>query len=341
MPKVPAAVLLLTFTACLPQQAEQTRDSAQKLQELKSVLEQRDARFAEWSKAPPESREACELSAGDCKMQVSERREAFINAHGVAQCRNPDLDIEARCVADELLKRGAVGSAAEYFAADVWCLNQLLACLEARGERAKRDAESANIVARRKAIEESVQGKAQRARVGVVPEKIKYVRATLPPDAEGECNQLKPDEASQAAAERTRAEFEEELHKPDGKYDAARAAKLLDEATAKEAAVQLPELECLLGRLPRFGETPETRKWLDRNFELLEQRQRLVDQLGPPAAEQCQEDATTAHQAEIIRTYTAYVREPVLFFRMQLHRTFFAFHETQLRCLKDWAKDAQ
>ncbi|MGC4065537.1 MAG: hypothetical protein QM784_13005 [Polyangiaceae bacterium] len=341
MRRLPVAILLLTFVGCLPQQAEQTRDSAQKLQELKTVLEQRDALFAKWSKAPQQSRESCELTAGDCKLQVSERREAFINAHGVAVCRNPDLDVEARCVADELLKRGTVGSAAEYFAADVWCWNQLLACLDASGARAKRDAEDANVAARRKSIEESAKGKVQRARVGLVPEKIKYVRATLPPDSESECGDIKPDEASRTAAERKRAEFEEELHKPEGKYDATRAAKLHDEATAKEGAVRLPELDCLLSRLPRFGETPETRKWLDRNFEVLEQRQQLVDQLGTPAAEQCQEEATKAHQAEIIRTYTAYVREPVLFFRMQLHRTFHTFHEAQLRCLKEWANDAQ
>jgi hypothetical protein len=323
--------------ACVPQQAEPVRDNAQKLQELKTVLQQRDAHLADWSKAPEAAREACELLAGDCKMQVGEQRESFINAHSVPQCRNPNLDVEARCVADELLKRGSVGSAIEYYAADVWCWNQLLACLEDRGQRAKRDAETANVAARRKAVEESAKGRAQRARAGVVPEKIKYLRATLPPDAESECSDLKPDETSQAAATRKREELDQELQKPDGKFEATRAAKLYEEITTKEAAVHLPELDCLLSRLPRFGETPETRKWLDRNFQILEQRQRLVDDLGTPAADHCREEATTSHQAEIIRTYTAYVREPVLFFRMQLHRTFHAFHESQIRCLKEWA----
>jgi hypothetical protein len=322
------------LSACVEAQTKTAAPSAATVESLKNKLTQRDEHLEQFKKASPEEQEACELRAGDCRLLVSEKRDKFLQNQSTVTCRQPDPDLEARCVTNELLTHGDLSLATDYYEAELWCLDKLLECLSARKEKAKDDAVVARAASRRTEVEQSDTGTAALARVSLADAKIKYVRATLPPDAEEACAEVKTKESCLETARKGETAYVEEFDKPEQTYQRARAAKRLDELTKAQAECYQPELDCLLSRLPRYGETAETRKLLEQNFKLLEQRQRLIVKLGEGAGQICIEQGTTANQPEIVRSYVAYVREPVLFFRMQLHRAFRTLHQAQIDCLK-------
>ena len=301
---------------------------------LKSLLLHRDSSAAKWLAAAKEHREACETKAGDCRLLVNEKRDEFIKKQGIVTCRQPDTDREARCIADTLLNHGDVEGAVDFYGADLWCFDQLQSCIEAEETQAQSDAASAKAASRKKAIEQGESGIRQRARISLAAEKVNYLRSTLPPDADGECAAARDKADCISTAQNRLASLSAEYDKSDERYKNADAQAQYDEITLAEAKCYEPELTCLDGRLVKYGETPETRRVLDQNYAALERRQQLIEKLGMPASVSCLEQPTVLHQAEIVRSYQAYVREPVLYFRMQLHKVFLALHQAQVDCLK-------
>jgi hypothetical protein len=328
------SLLVSRLAACVPIAPEPESRSSASVAELKSTMAQCDELLARFKKATPEQQQACEVTAGDCQMLVNEKRNRFIQEQGRDDCRQPDADTEARCNVDKLLTYGDVTLATEYFKANLWCLEQLAQCIATREEQAESDSTAALATSRRNDIERSDTAVAELARVSLAEEKIKYIRATLPPDAETECSEAKPQSSCLEAAHEKESTYTKEFDKTEQEYQRPRAAKLYEEMTAAEATCYKPELDCLLSRLSKYGETAETRLVLENNFKVLEQRQRLVVKLGPESAQACLDKSTNAHQADIIQSYLAYVREPVLFFRRQLHRAFLTLHQAQVDCLK-------
>jgi hypothetical protein len=299
-----------------------------------ATVAQRDKIRAQWEAAKPEERQYCETKAGDCRMQVTDQRDELISSHASPQCRaQMDSDHEAICIADELAKQGAPEPATKYYKSDVWCLEKLTSCLAKHQEELAETDRVARLTQRRNGIATSTQGVAWRSRVAAASEKIKYIRATLPPNADGECQQGTENVDCDVAIKKHNAEFENELAKVDAEFDEKKAAKLYEQLTKVEATCYEPELKCLAKTVSRYGETTESRRWLQRNFDLLDKRQRLIEKAGDNASTPCLETAVASHQADIIQSYRAYVREPVLFFRTQLHRSFFAMHKSQIDCL--------
>lgn len=295
---------------------------------------QRDKTRAQWEAAKPEERQYCETKAGDCKLQVTDERDELIASHSVPQCREQmDSDHEATCIADELVKRGTPEPATKYYKSDVWCLEKLARCLAKHQAELAEESRVARLTHRRNEIVTSPQGVAWHSRVAAASEKIKYIRATLPPDADGECQQENENVDCDVAMKQRNAELENELAKAEGEFDEKKATKLYEQLTKVEASCYEPELKCLAKTVSKYGETNESRRWLQRNFDLLDKRQRLIEKAGDNASTPCLESAVASHQADIIQSYRAYVREPVLFFRTQLHRSFFALHKSQIDCL--------
>jgi hypothetical protein len=304
------------------------------VKQFNETVAQRDKIRAQWEAAKPEDRQFCETRAGECKIEVTDQRDELISSHAIPQCRTkPDSDQEATCIADELAKQGATEPATKYYAADLWCLDKLTSCLAKHQVELAEQARVARLTQRRNSLEVTPQAVAWRSRVAAASEKIKYIRATLPPDADGECSQVTANPECEVSIKQRNSEFEGELAKAEGEFDEKKAAKLYEQLTKVEASCYEPELICLAKSVGKYGETNESRRWLQRNFDLLDKRQRLIEKAGDDASTPCLEKEVAAHQAEIIQSYRAYVREPVLFFRTQLHRSFFALHKSQIDCL--------
>jgi hypothetical protein len=289
---------------------------------------------SKWKGATAEDRQFCEARAGDCRMQVSDKRDEMLSAHRVPVCRErPNTDSEASCVIETLVKAGNTEPATEYLKSDIWCLEKLTQCLAKHQKDVAEDARLALIRQRRNAIESSAQGIAWRSRVTSASEKIKYIRATLPPDADSVCQQASENTACEGSIKGATEELDAELAKPEGQFDSKQANRVYENLTKTEASCYEPELKCLTKSLVKYGETAETRRWLQKNFDLLDKRQRLIEKKGDNESTPCLESGQASHQADIIQSYKAYVREPVLYFRTQLHRSFFAMHKSQIDCL--------
>jgi hypothetical protein len=329
------SLLACTFlAACSSAQAVVPVHNPEAAKQFNDAVAQRGKLRALWDGAKAEDQQFCETKAGDCRQQVSDQRDELISSHQVPPCRaQPDSDHEANCIADELAKQGTFEPATKFYKADLWCFEKLTQCLAKHQEEVVENARLARITERRDNLTLSAQGVAWRSRVTAASEKIKYIRATLPPDADSECQQFSENAECDVSIKQRDAELEGELSKSDRDYDQKKAAKAYEQLTKVQASCYEPELKCLSKSVAKYGETNESRRWLQRNFDLLDKRQRLIEKAGDNAATPCLETGVANHQAEIVQSYRAYVREPVLFFRTQLHRSFFAMHKSQIDCL--------
>jgi len=300
----------------------------------------RDELQAKLTGATSEDRQFCETKAGDCRTQVIDKRDEMLSSHRVPLCREqPNTESEARCVIETLTKQGTPEPATEYVKADIWCLEKITKCIAQHQQDVAADSRLAVIRQRRNAIESGAQGVVWRSRVASASEKIKYIRATLPPDADGECQQVSQNTDCEASIKQTSTELDGELAKPEGEFDQKKASKVYEHLTKVQASCYEPELKCLNKSLSKYGETTETRRWLQKNFDLLEKRQRLIEKTGDSESTPCIDSGVASHQADIIQSYKAYVHDPVLFFRTQLHRSFLAMHKAQIDCLSGAAGD--
>jgi hypothetical protein len=298
------------------------------------TLARRNQLRDEWSKVEAKDRGYCETQVGECEVQVSDTRADLALNYSNPVCKaKSNSDEEAICVAEGLLKLGDPTPALKYFKTDIWCLEKLQGCVVQHQKQVANDSRLAQIAQRRREVESSPQGMVWHARVAATSEKVKYIRATLPPDAEGECRQMGDNADCESTIEHLDAEFEGELSRPQAEYNIKKASKLYEQLTKTEASCYEPELKCLSKSVVKYGETNESRRWLERNFDLLERRQQLIEKAGEQAAEPCIESAVASHQADIVQSYRAYVREPVLYFRTRLHRSFLALHKSEIDCL--------
>jgi|GEM_PF-2591526 len=322
------------LAACASSRATTPVHDPEAAKQYGAAVATRDELQARWQSATAEDRQFCEIRAGDCRLQVNDKRDELLSAHRVATCRQQsNSEREAGCVMEALVGQGTPGPATEYVKADIWCLEKLTQCVAQHQKDVVENARLARIKQRREQIESTSQGIAWRSRAAAAAEKIKYIRATLPPDADGECQQASQDTDCDGTIKEAMSELESELARPDKEFDQKRATKIYENLTKVEASCYEPELKCLTKSLNKYGETAETRRWLQRNLDLLDKRQRLIEKQGDDAAAPCLESGQASHQAGIIQSYKAYVREPVLYFRAQLHRSFFAMHKSQIDCL--------
>ena len=304
------------------------------IKEFRDTVTRRDGLRDLWTKAAAGDRKFCEIKVGDCEVQVSDRRDDLIASHWTPVCRaKSNSDQEAACIGDELSKQGDPEPATKYYKADVWCLEQLNQCVAKHQVEVANKAQADLIAHRRRVLESSPQGMVWHARVAATSEKVKYIRTTLPPDADGECRQAAENSDCETTIQRFDSELGGELSKSDTDYDVKKAQKLYEQLTKTQASCYEPELKCLSKTVFKYGETNESRRWLQTNFDLLDKRQRLIEKAGDRAAGPCLESAVASHQSDIVQSYRAYVREPVLYFRTQLHRSFVALHKMEIDCL--------
>jgi hypothetical protein len=322
------------LAACAATTAAPPRD-ARAEKELAGLLERRDALEDQFEKSELEYRRQCELSDGECRMQLIDRRAELLGAHSTSQCKaEADSEREVRCAAKELAAFGELEVAADYYGFESWCFERLTACT-AGLERAAAEAASRERVERRlSVIGASDEGVALRASVEFAKEKIKYMRSTLLPGTEEVCRNESESERCLAEVEDQTRALRDELGKPDGEYDAEAGVSLYRAASNAAVSCHEPESTCLAGELTNLGVTRHNRRLLQKSLGALEERQSLLARAEAEAGKKCLAEAIEKHQPKIVQDYQLYARQRVAYFWAQLHKAFLALHQSQVRCLK-------
>ena len=303
--------------------------------EYQSRLKQRNDLSAEFKAAPPDFRKRCEIQAGDCRLDVKDGRDKILRKHQMLECKaTSDTDAEFACVAEKLEKRGETSETSEYYKLDAWCLERLVSCTAKLSDDARGDAKKALAASRREHITSSKRALAARSQVGFAEEKVAYLRAMLPPQADGVCPVSPEFEKCRTHAHELEADFDRELEKDEGSYSEKAAFAAYEASHNAEAACHEPAFKCLRAKLDGFGGTNETHTYMAQTLKALERRSRLVAERGDEESKGCLNRGLSQYQGRIIGDYQKFSHEPVLFFQAQLHRDFRALYDAQSGCLQ-------
>lgn len=302
--------------------------------ELAGLREANSSMKEKWSSTDDEIKNRCELSDGDCMMQVRDQRFELLGTRAFPECDAESGNEREACEEQSAVDAGKGKQIAGLYEFHNRCLTQMLQCtakLEAEAlekmKVARAETRMAQLLANGK--NESAHVEALAAKEGVA-----YLRSTLPPKEEGACTDMDEVKSCVTSAEAQAKDLTEELRKDDGDYNEDYAATIYQDAQLAEAKCYEPEFACLQERARRWGATPDTAVPLKKNLELIKQRERLGLRVAPETAAKCKAEGIAKNQQSIISAYTTYARQPVLFFRKKLHQAFYKLHEDQLACLR-------
>ncbi|MGC4094077.1 MAG: hypothetical protein QM756_40440 [Polyangiaceae bacterium] len=303
--------------------------------EMQANLKRRNDLQAEFKAAPADYRKKCELTAGDCRLDVKDGRDKILRKHPLVECRSAsDSDAEFACVAEKLTKEGQTQEPSDYYKLDSWCLERMVACTAKLSDDAAGDSKKALAQSRIEHVTSSRRALVARAQVGFAEEKIAYLRSMLPPQADGVCPQADDFAKCKSDAQATSSKFDREIAKDEGSYNENDALAAYEVSRSAEAACHEPAFKCLKAKLDTFGGTSETHAYMDQALKSLERRARLVAERGEDEAKSCLSRGLSKYQSRIIGDYQKFSHEPVLFFQAQLHRDFRALYDTQSTCLQ-------
>ena len=328
------ALFLVAAAGCTPglpeaeadpeARAELTRRAAE-VQRLQGDLDDADAKI----------REACEFEAGDCLMELRDKRRELLRGRTFLECEAHGYAADkARCEEEKLFERGEADAIEGYYDYQVWCLSGMTECIAEQIERAKRAAHGAMVEQRRAAFFGSEVATGLETEVRVAEEQLAYARTTLPPIADTACQDLPAVGTCQKRASDEIAELEEYLALPEADYDAVRSEALLRQAKGTEIECVRVEQRCVEKELEKHGATKATRALMQQNYDLVERRQRLREQIDPGKAEACIRDGQAEYAPYILENYAQYARQRIEYFRVQMHRAFARVHRAQIECLE-------
>ena len=322
----------ITLGGCASQEAPPPK--AEPPKELPKLLEQKTALTQQWGAVDETIRSRCEMSDGDCMMEVREQRHELLSIHTYPACDTEHGDKKEQCEENLAAKQGMGKEIASYYQFHNRCMTQMVACtarLEAQAEEKMRVARAETRYGQIKAIgaSESALVESLTAKEGVA-----YLRSTLPPQEEGACKEMPEVASCFAATKESDKAIKSELMKEDGEFDESQTASMYQDARNAEAQCYDPEFSCLIDHTRKYGGSPETQRTLKANIEIIKQRERLSLRVAPAAAEQCKAAAVAKHQQSVISAYLTYTKQPVLFFRRKLHGAFLKLHEDQVACLR-------
>lgn len=332
-----AGLAVLFLLGCAEGTPVATSSGAGEHRKLEQAKNEHAALVKQLSEAPADHVASCKLTAGDCTLQVAEERSRLVSALRLDPCESaPDSEAKSTCIVAQLAPANREHELTDYLSLESWCLGKLTACVASKADEDRVAALDARYAGRKRELENAPGSVKARGAVALTRARVEYLRATLPPNTTGVC---KPDANVESCLAPIKSEQAALLAsmKTDG-YDAKAALETYASTQQAEAACGKPELDCLSGILSSYGVYPESRKWVDRNLDLLSQRQDLLGQVSDDAKTRCVASAQKEMQSEIVSSYVAYVRQPVLFFRMQLDKSFMKLHESEVGCLQARAK---
>jgi hypothetical protein len=302
--------------------------------ELDQAIVENDRLYAEVAQMAAEDYERCEMLAGDCRMEVSEQRDALLEGQVIFRCRGKDHRITMRCMRDELVERGKVEELAAYYSFDNFCVKKLLDCKVELDKDARVRAKQAEYERRKRELESSESGIAARATASATAEHAAYARLTCLPAVQAKCKDLPGVEECLDQVPAKVQLVEDELAK-DEDYSPERALELYRAAKSAEAACAAIEFSCY-GKAsgPEHGETEATKRVMQQNYTLITRREKLAAMAPADAVDHCVNVSVKGHRENIVGAYVTYIQQPVMFFRNQMLKAFVAMHEAQVSCLE-------
>jgi len=329
---------LLVLLACSANAARPATDPND-LRMVEKELAKRDGLLKQLEATSDEVKQKCDMLAGDCLMFVRDQRDELTTGRFFIECQTAkNTEEREECLLKNLAQHGKAKEAIGFYAYHSSCLNKMLKCTAKLAKQRAGEIQEAMFNHRKLNFEGSPELAQLQTEVEIVAEKVKYVRSTLPPAADGICKDLPAiDECWKQVEEHTQ-KFEAELVKPESEYDEAAAQRLFEQRNRTEVSCAQPELDCITGKLGDYGADRKSRKLLDGNFDLVARRYRLAAKTTPRAAEECLAAGVARHQGLIIAHFRNYVKQTIPFFRIQLQRTFLTMHRFQVQCLERHAK---
>jgi len=308
--------------------------------ELAGLTKERKSMGDAWAAKDAGIRDRCELSDGDCMIQVRDQRFELLSAESFPECDAKSGAERELCEENSAVERGMGKEIVGLYEFHNKCMTQMLECtakLEAEAVEKMKLARAETRLATIQAI-----GKSESAHVEAVAAKegVAYLRSTMHPAEAESCTKLDAVTQCLTSNKSKHAELTEELRKEDGDYSETFAASVYQDVNLADAKCYTPEFQCLQERAKRHGGSPDTDKALKKNLEVLKQRERLSMRLDKDSADSCKTKEVAKHQQNIITAYTTYARQPVLFFLKKLHQAFYEMHEDQVACLRGLSGNA-
>lgn len=298
-----------------------------------SARGQRETLLKKLRGTPPEQANRCEVSDGDCLIEVGEKRESMFAPKPQCEGRADQYERE-ECQANLLLKEGKLAEVTEYYQFENWCLAKVVECGDRGVQAANDQAVTARLDERRQALLSSMDVGQLSLEIGFARERVNYLRATLPKDRDSSCADLTEVKSCRERAQAATVELEAELAKADGAYDAKRAASLFRSEMTTQAGCFEPEYQCLSQTLEGAGENAESKKHLKRSLGLLKERQSLMAHVPEAAARECLDAANADFGKKVESSYARYAKKPSTLLRVFLHQSYVKLHTAQVKCLK-------
>jgi hypothetical protein len=308
--------------------------------ELANLAKAKKSMQDEWAQKDEGIKNRCELSDGDCMMEVRDQRFELLSVHTFPQCDAKSGADREVCEENSAVDQGMGKEIAGLYSFHNKCMTQMLDCTVKLEAEAVEKMKVARAETRKAAIQAIGKSESALVEAIVAKEGVAYLRSTLPPSEEGVCTKLDAVTQCLASAGSKEQELTEELRKEDGDYDQTYAAGVYQDVYLAQSKCYAPEFQCLQDKTKRWGGSPETEKSLKRNLEMLKQRERLSLRLAEDTASNCKTSEVAKHQQSIISAYTTYARQPVLFFLKKLHQAFYELHEDQVACLRNLSGSA-
>ncbi len=333
------AALLLVLSSCAPKPVAQvvTPEEHARLEKLCSSADEVRSRLA---KADLDTRKTCELREGDCMLDLQDERDALVQGRSFQECESAsERDAQASCEERAILEQGEGEALSRYYDYYMKCFGGVASCI-AKVEDQREAAELAELIEnRRKLFLSSELARELELKQKVAKAQMQYARTTLPPAGDAVCQDLpEVKKCEQRGVEAMKA-LDEYLTLPPKNYDDQEAEQHLEQAKQAEIECVTIEQDCVIEELGKYGATTRTRDLLRQNFELLETRQKLQSETESAVSDQCLQQGQAEHAAYIIANYGQYSRQPVEYFRVQMHRAFAKVHQAQISCIRAQLSD--
>jgi hypothetical protein len=221
------------------------------------------------------------------------------------------------------------------------CFGGVAACIAKVEDKQAAAALASLIEKRRKVFFSSGLTRELELKLMTVEAQMQYARTTLPPAGDSACKDLPEAKKCQQRGIDAMTALEEYLTLPPKRYDEKEAQERLEKAKQTEIECVTIEQDCVIEALGKFGATARTRELLRQNFELLATRQKLQGETDSVASDQCLRQGQEEHAAYIVANYGQYARQPVEYFRIQMHRAFKKVHQAQIRCMRAQSSEGE
>lgn len=328
-PKWVGLCALMSLGAC----GRSPDEDQKQLDAYEAARQERQTLLKQLRSATAEQANRCEVSDGDCMILVGERREALFAPTADCEGRADEYERE-ECQGNLLAKEGKLAEVTDYYQYENWCLAKVVECADRDLQATNDQALTARQEQRRQQLVNDTDVSRLSLEIAFARERVGYLRATLPHDKDSLCSDLEEVNECRQRARATSRDLDTELAKDDASYDAKRATELFQSEMTTQQGCYEPEHRCLSQTLAGAGENGESKQHLNRNLNLLKEREALRVNVPEAVVDECLHAASADFGKKVESSYARYAKKPNTLFRVFLHQAYVKLHSAQVKCLK-------